>query len=100
MTDRRAHLTAFSPWPSRRSWRTSSTSALAGQTPQPPPRAPGTVEAGVRAVLVDVIVRDRRGQPVRDLSESDFEVIEDGVPQTIGSFARSFELPSGAPRVG
>ena len=31
-------------------------------------------------------MRDRRGQPVRDLSESDFEVIEDGVAQTIGSF--------------
>jgi VWFA-related protein len=46
-------------------------------------------------VLVDVVVRDRRGQPVRDLSETDFELLEDGVPQTIGSFARSFELPSG-----
>ena len=37
-------------------------------------------------MLVDVVVRDKRGQPVRDLALSDFEVLEDGVPQTIGSF--------------
>ena len=37
-------------------------------------------------MLVDVVVRDKRGQPVRDLTQADFEVLEDGVPQTIGSF--------------
>lgn len=58
---------------------------------QPAPPRAGTVTEGVRAVLVDVVVRDRRGQPVRDLSVSDFEVIEDGVPQKIGSFAPVFE---------
>jgi VWFA-related protein len=42
-------------------------------------------------VLVDVVVRDKRGQPVRDLSVSDFEVLEDGVPQKIGSFTPVFE---------
>jgi hypothetical protein len=31
-------------------------------TPQPTPqRAPGVLKEGVRAVLVDVVVRDRRG---------------------------------------
>ncbi len=45
----------------------------------------------MRAVLVDVVVRDRRGQPVRDLTQADFEVLEDGVPQTIGSFTPVFE---------
>jgi VWFA-related protein len=58
------------------------------QTPQ---RAPGMTHEGVRAVLVDVVVRDKRGQPVRDLSPSDFELTEDGVPQTIGSFTPVFE---------
>ena len=38
------------------------------------------------AVLVDVVARDRRGQPVRDLTQADFEILEDGVPQTIASF--------------
>ena len=62
------------------------------QQPQPPaPRAPGAVTAGVQAVLVDVVVRDRRGQPVRDLKPSDFQILEDKVPQTIGSFTPVFE---------
>ncbi len=54
-------------------------------------RAPGVIHEGVRAVLVDIVVRDKRGQPVRDLSQSDFELTEDGVPQTIGSFTPVLE---------
>ena len=53
---------------------------------QEPQRAVGTVKEGVTAVLVDVVVRDKRGQPVRDLTEADFELFEDGVAQKIGSF--------------
>src|SRR5207237_939212 len=56
-----------------------------------PQRAAGTVKAGVTAVLVDVVVRDKRGQPIRDLQQSDFQVLEDGIPQTIGSFTRMFD---------
>jgi VWFA-related protein len=58
---------------------------------QPTPQRAGSVSEGVRAVLVDVVIRDRRGQPVRDLSQADFEVLEDGVPQRIGSFTPVFE---------
>src|SRR5688572_31303989 len=66
-----------------------------GFAQQPTPqRAPGTLTGGVTAVLVDVVVRDRKHQPVRDLTQADFEVLEDGVPQTIGSFARSEEHTS------
>jgi VWFA-related protein len=57
---------------------------------QTAPRA-GTVTEGVRAVLVDVVVRDRRGQPVRDLTPSDFEILEDGVGQKIGSVTPFFD---------
>ena len=53
--------------------------------PQAPQRA-GMFSEGVTAVLVDVVVRDRRGQPVRDLQDSDFEIFEDGAPQAMGSF--------------
>jgi VWFA-related protein len=53
---------------------------------QEPQRAIGTVKEGVTAVLVDVVVRDRRGQPVRDLKAADFEILEDGVQQQVGSF--------------
>ena len=58
---------------------------------QQPQRAPGTLHEGVTAVLVDIVVRDRRGLPVRDLTQADFELSEDGVPQTIGSFTLVFE---------
>jgi VWFA-related protein len=58
---------------------------------QEPQRAVGTLKEGVTAVLVDVVVRDRRGQPVKDLTQADFEVLEDGVPQTIGSFTPILE---------
>jgi len=54
-------------------------------------RSTETVSAGVRAVLVDVVVRDKKGQPVRDLTQSDFEVFEDGAPQQLGSFTRVFD---------
>ena len=66
--------------------------ATAADPQQPPPqRAAGTLSGGVHAVLVDVVVRDKRGQPVHDLTQADFEVIEDGVPQTIGAFTPVFE---------
>jgi VWFA-related protein len=64
-----------------------------GARQQTPPRQAGTLTEAVTAVLVDVVVRDRRGQPVLDLSQADFEVLEDGVPQAIGSFAPVFERP-------
>jgi VWFA-related protein len=43
--------------------------------------------AEAHTVLVDVIVRDGRGQPVTDLSASEFQVLEDDVPQRIERFS-------------
>lgn len=64
----------------------------AQQRPQTPPqRASEPVTQGVTAVLVDVVVRDRRGQPVRDLTAADFQILEEGVPQAVGSFSRVFD---------
>ena len=66
-----------------------STAVLAAQTQQPPPsRASTVVQAETTAILVDVVVRDRRGQPVMDLTAGDFEVYEDGVLQEIGALTR------------
>jgi VWFA-related protein len=56
-----------------------------GQTPsttQPPP----TFRGGINFVRVDVIVNDRSGNTVADLQMGDFEVTEDGRPQTIETF--------------
>jgi VWFA-related protein len=37
-------------------------------------------------VRLDVIVRDKRGRPIKDLKSADFEIFEDGVPQKVESF--------------
>jgi VWFA-related protein len=68
---------------------TGTPTVMSGQ--QPAQRAQGTVQAGVNAVLVDVVVRDKKGEPVRDLKQSEIQLTEDGVPQTIASFAPVFD---------
>src|SRR2546423_5672320 len=66
--------------------------SFAGEAQQvPPSRATGTVTTDVSAVLADVVIRDKHGMPVKDLQQADFELLEDGVPQTIGSFKGIFE---------
>jgi VWFA-related protein len=40
------------------------------------------------AILVDVVVRNRKGQLVTDLSAADFDVAEDGVSQKVDTFTR------------
>ena len=37
-------------------------------------------------VKLDVVVKDKKGRPIRDLKASDFEVLEDGVAQKVESF--------------
>ena len=65
----------------------------AGQNPapassQPPPPSPQgpTFRVRVDYVEVDVVVTDRDGNLVRDLKKEDFQVLEDGKPQTISAF--------------
>jgi VWFA-related protein len=58
-------------------------------SPTPQPQAPSqqpTFRAGINFVRVDAIVTDRQGNPVADLKQTDFEVLEDGKPQNIESF--------------
>src|SRR5882757_1001740 len=52
-----------------------------------------TFKSKVRAVLVDVVVTSGKGEPIPDLHKEDFEVLEEGKPQTV-SF---FEEHKGAP---
>ncbi|HEX7087698.1 MAG TPA: VWA domain-containing protein [Vicinamibacterales bacterium] len=75
----------------------------AGQAGQPAPAGqegqegqPGEGQEGqpsrpifrtdINFVRVDVIVTDKKGQPIEDLTAEDFEVTEDGEPQVIESF--------------
>ena len=58
-----------------------------GQPDQKPDQKSGQkVSIGTSEVVVDVVVRDKKGRPVKDLAQSDFEVFEDGVKQHIQSF--------------
>ncbi|OFW29626.1 MAG: hypothetical protein A3H97_01665 [Acidobacteria bacterium RIFCSPLOWO2_02_FULL_65_29] len=62
---------------------------LAGQAPQAPaplPQTP-TFKVQVDYVDVDVLVTDKEGRFVRDLTRDDFEVSEDGTRQTIANFS-------------
>ena len=49
--------------------------------------------ARTEAVVVDVTVVDKKSRPVTTLTQSDFEVLEDGVPQTILTFDRHAPNP-------
>jgi VWFA-related protein len=60
-------------------------SVVAGQQPGRQPEA--TFRVQVDAVEFDAVVTDARGRVVTDLTVDDFEVLEDGKPQTIVSFA-------------
>jgi VWFA-related protein len=45
-----------------------------------------TFKAGTQAVVVDVVVTDAKGHPVRGLPVRDFQLAEDGSPQKISYF--------------
>ncbi len=46
-----------------------------------------TFRSSVNLILVDVTVRDGKGQPVKDLKATDFEILENGKLQAIVTFA-------------
>jgi VWFA-related protein len=53
---------------------------IEGQDAQP------IFRGGINFVRVDVIATDNKGQPVTDLKQEDFEVLEDDQPQTVEQF--------------
>lgn len=55
----------------------------AQERPAPPDQAQPTFRAGINVVRVDVIVTDRQGNPVTDLTKDDFEVSEAGERQRV-----------------
>jgi VWFA-related protein len=59
--------------------------AAQSQAPQQPQAQ--SYSAGATAVLVDVVVRTKQGRPLQGLTSDDFEILEDGVRQKIGSFS-------------
>src|SRR5262245_56284248 len=62
-----------------------------GATAQPP-----TFRGGIDFIRVDVFVSDRSGRPITDLEQADFEVTEDGKPQSVEQF-RVIKIQGNAP---
>ena len=45
-----------------------------------------TLKANTKIVVIDVVVTDKQGKPVKDLKAADFALAENGAPQTISHF--------------
>ena len=66
---------------------------------------PATFPAQVEQVTVDVVVTDKKGNPISGLTKDNLQVTEDGAPQTIVSFEaievapKPSEKPAPRPRV-
>ncbi len=45
-----------------------------------------TFKVSTKAVVVDVVVTDNKGRPIRGLKQQDFQLTEDNTPQTVRSF--------------
>jgi len=73
-------------------WLVLAGAALAAQQPQQPAPTP-QFRSATDLVLLDVSVIDKARKPVRGLTAADFTVLDDGVPQTIATFA-PIDLPN------
>ena len=66
---------------------------------QQPTQQPFTIQVNTQLVVETVVVKDKDGKSIEGLSEKDFTVTEDGVPQTINVFQfqklEETPLPSG-----
>ena len=61
-------------------------SSLSQSPSKPAQQEDEKIVVGTSEVLLDAVVKDKKGRPVKDLTASDFEVFEDGVRQQIRSF--------------
>ncbi len=59
---------------------------VSAQAPQQPQQLQYRVHVTSELVLVNVVVRDKKGNLVRDLKKDDFTLLEDGKRQSISSF--------------
>src|SRR5262245_51356657 len=60
-----------------------------------PARQDDKVAVGTVEVLLDVVVKDKKGRAATDLAVSDFEVFEDGAKQQVESFRLITRKPAG-----
>lgn len=56
------------------------------QTPAKKEQDIEKVVVGTNEVVLDAVVKDKKGRAVKDLTSADFQISEDGVPQEVRSF--------------
>src|SRR5271165_5369768 len=59
---------------------------LAAAPSAAPQQQPATVKTNVDEVLLDLVVRDKKGKPITDLKPEEITISDNGVKQTILSF--------------
>ena len=59
----------------------------AQQAPPPSPQPPITFKSEVNYVEIDARVTDAQGNFVRNLTQADFRLVEDGQPQALTAFS-------------
>lgn len=64
----------------------------ASPSPTPPPNQEGTEKFFIRRVRLPITVTDKKGQFVAGLTQSDFVILEDKVPQAIETFSDDLAL--------
>ncbi len=52
------------------------------------PQTQKTFRLGADSVLLDIVIRDKKGKPLEDLRQNEIEVYEDGVKQTVTFFRK------------
>jgi len=60
--------------------------SVLSQNPPPRQQQEQTISIKTSEVVLDVLVKDKKGRVVKDLKAADFEVLEDGAKQQIESF--------------
>jgi VWFA-related protein len=67
---------------------------LTAQNPAPAQRQDEPkIRIGTAEVTLDVVVRDKKGRPVKDLTAPEFEIYEDGARQQVESFRLALREP-------
>lgn len=67
--------------------RIAAQSPASAAPPQQTSQQPPTIRATTRFVQVNVVVLDKKGEPVRSLTREDFTIFDQGHPQTVALFA-------------
>jgi VWFA-related protein len=57
----------------------------------------GTLRVDVELATVEVVVMDKKGKPVQGLKKENFQLFEDGKPQTIATFDSVMDKPGNQP---